>query len=237
MRNIFLIDDNAHGQRSIYGASFVDNNEFHDILCHIERLNKDSDFSFLYKADLILIHDTMDDFIDGEFKENSHFAREKIIQFAEENKIPFVCFSDGHNQTGEFDKDGNIVSLKKSEFYERLYYFLKYYALNKHIELRILAFGKNFTKIALEKEVKCLYVKLSKFSDETVLSVKNIIETKCEIALKNIADIAQPALGMDYQDIIDYILENKMSIGEFKTQISNILKSVSTYGKNLYSWE
>lgn len=237
MGYFFLIDDNAHRQRSAYGATFIDDNEFHEILHNIEHLNKDSDFSFLNQADLILIHDTMDDFIDGNFKENSHFAREKIIQFAEENRIPFVCFSDGHNRTGEFDKDGNIVSLKKSEFYGRLYYFLDYYVQNKHIELRILAFGKNFIKIALEKDIKSLFVKLSQFPDEAVLSVENISETQCVTVLKNIIDTAQPALGLDFQDIIDYILENKIFIGEFKNRISNILRSVCIYGKNLYSWE
>ena len=39
MNKIILIDDNKSNQREIYGASFVDDEEYEDCLVHKEHLN------------------------------------------------------------------------------------------------------------------------------------------------------------------------------------------------------
>ena len=40
MKKIILIDDNKSNQREIYGATFVDNEEYEDCLVHKEHLNE-----------------------------------------------------------------------------------------------------------------------------------------------------------------------------------------------------
>lgn len=46
MNKIVLIDDNKSNQREIYGAAFVDDEEYNDCLIHKEELNENSDLSF-----------------------------------------------------------------------------------------------------------------------------------------------------------------------------------------------
>ena len=42
---------------------------------------------------------------------------------------------------------------------------------------------------------------------------------------------------MDYNDILDYIEDNEISVRNFKLKINNILSSISKYGKNTYTWK
>lgn len=55
MNKIVLIDDNKSNQREIYGAAFVDDEEYNDCLIHKEELNENSDFSFLDDAACVLL--------------------------------------------------------------------------------------------------------------------------------------------------------------------------------------
>ena len=244
MKKIFLIDDDSNNQRESYGASFVDDGEYSEILSHIEKLNKDSDFSFLNDSELILIHDSLEDYIDGEFKEKSNYAKDIIINYAEDHGILYCCFSDGHGPIGEFENnislEGSLLSIKKSEFYGRLQAFLDYYKSTSNYELKILAFGKNYKKTILEKNIKHLFGKLSKLEENTILEIKDINPRKNlgeSNYLKNIIEMAQPALGKDYEDVVDVIQERNLTVKELKKQISEILSSVTRYGKNTYTWE
>ena len=65
MKKLVLIDDNIEHQREAYGASFVDNEEYSDCLIHIEKVNSQSDLSFLNDVACVMIHDSLADFIDG----------------------------------------------------------------------------------------------------------------------------------------------------------------------------
>lgn len=241
---IYLIDDNAGNQREIYGAGFIDEGVFADYITHIERLGKDFDPSLVLKdTDVILMHDTLQDFIDGKFVEGSQSAKTKIEDFVKAKNIPLVNFSDGHDGPGEFDTDGNINNLKKSLFYSRLYDFLEDLRSSGIPQIKILAYGKNYRKILLEREIKNLYVKLSgKTTDET-LSLGDIIPTSRDESvkepnyLKHIVEMSQPALGMTYENILDYIEDEEITVGDFKHKLDSIFKSVSKYGKNTYTWK
>lgn len=241
---IYLIDDNAHNQRLSYGASYVDEGAFDDILSHIEKVNGDFNiYDNLKNAEVILIHDTLQDYINGQFTEGSKEAREMIEDYAHDHCIPIVNFSDGHNGSGEFDLEGNILNLKKSLFYSRLYDFLNDYRISGVPQLNILAYGRNYHKVLLERNIKKLNVKLSAFPNEKRLAISDIIpenENGRDIEpdyLRNMIEMAQPALGKDYEDILNYIDDEQPTIGEFKSKIDNIFKSVSKYGKNTYNWK
>ncbi len=69
MKSILLIDDNSRMQRQSYGASFVDDEIFESILHHMERVNKDFDLSILDDYRCVMIHDSLEDFINGSFDE------------------------------------------------------------------------------------------------------------------------------------------------------------------------
>ena len=95
MNKIILIDDNQSNLREIYGASFVDLEEYEDCLFHVEQLNENSDFSFLDDAACVLLHDSFEDYVDGKYVSGSQMARARINDKIKD-KIPYVVFSDGH---------------------------------------------------------------------------------------------------------------------------------------------
>ena len=128
MKKIILIDDNKSNQREIYGATFVDNEEYEDCLVHKEHLNENSDFSFLDDAACVLLHDSFEDYVDGKYVSGSQMARARINDKIKD-KIPYVVFSDGHSIIGDWNpSERNVVrSIKKSEFYRNLKGFLDAY--------------------------------------------------------------------------------------------------------------
>ena len=94
MKKIILIDDNKSNQREIYGATFVDLEEYEDCLFHVEQLNENSDFSFLDDAACVLLHDSFEDYVDGKFVSGSRMAKEFVREKIKANNIPYVVFSD-----------------------------------------------------------------------------------------------------------------------------------------------
>ena len=89
MKSILLIDDNSKMQRQSYGASFVDDEVFENILHHIECVNKDFNLSILDEYGCVMIHDSLEDFINGSFDENSHVAKDLIVEYLDDHQIPY----------------------------------------------------------------------------------------------------------------------------------------------------
>lgn len=239
MKTILLIDDNSKMQRQSYGASFVDDELFESALHHIERVNKDFNLSTLDEYDCVMIHDSLEDFINGAFNENSHVARDLIIEYLDERHIPYVLFSDGHQSTGEYDSSNNLVCLKKSNFYSRLKYFLEYY-INKHnILFHILAYGPNYRKTLVTRYAKALFQKFDTKNPEEIISISDIKPSDDEEYhyLEEIISLSQPSIGMDYNDILNYIEDNDVPVQDFKSKINKIVSSISKYGKNTYTWK
>lgn len=235
-----LIDDNSKGQRERYGASFVDDDLYSSILTHYERLNKESDLSFLLDAKCVFIHDSLEDFMNGSFDELSHEAKSNIIELIEDNNITHVLFSDGHfSINGVYDTSNNIVELKKSAFYSRLEAFLKEYLSNNVIQLNILAFGENFKKELMTRNVRALFQKFNTKNPKELISLNDVmpLDGNEPHYLEEIINMSQPELQTDYDSVLDYIEDNEVTIGEFTNRIKQILNSVSRYGKNTYTWE
>ncbi len=239
MKDIVLIDDNSKNQRLDYGASFVDEGVYNDILLHIEKVNQDTDISFLSGAKCILYHDSLEDFIDGNFIEESHKARGLITDYIEDHNMRFVCFSDGHQAIGETDSSCNVTGVKKSAFYSRLQYFLDTYRKEGLLEVRILSYGKNYRKEIISPAVKSLFKKLNTLRPTSILEYSSVMPANQDEPehLRQIVEQALPALGMSYDDILDYIEDHGISVSEFKKRINRIFDDISKYGKNTYTWE
>ena len=116
MNKIVLIDDNKSNQREIYGAAFVDDEEYNDCLIHKEELNENSDFSFLDDAACVLLHDSLADYVDGKYVSGSRMAKESVMEKIKADNIHYVVFSDGHSVIGDWSQTNpNVVrSIKKS---------------------------------------------------------------------------------------------------------------------------
>ena len=80
MKKIILVDDNKSNQREFYGASFVDTEDYEDCLVHKEQLNENSDFSFLDDAVCVLLHDSLADYVDGQYVSGGRMARESVME-------------------------------------------------------------------------------------------------------------------------------------------------------------
>lgn len=239
MKSILLIDDNSNKQRQSYGASFVDDEIFESILSHIECVNKDFDLSILDEYGCVMVHDSLKDFIDDSFNENSQVAKDLIIGYLDDHHIPYVLFSDGHESTGIYDLSHNLVSLKKSDFYSRLKYFLNFYINESVLQFHILAYGPNFRKALVTRYIKALFQKFDTKNSNEIITIRDLKPSNSgeEHYLEEIINLSQPTLGMDYNDILDYIEDNEISVRDFKFKINNILSSISKYGKNTYTWE
>lgn len=240
MADLILIDDNSKGQREVYGASFIDEGQYSSIIAHYEQVNEASDLSFLSAAKCVFVHDSLEDFIDGIFDEFSHKAKEKIIDYLEIHNIQYVCFSDGHfGLIGKYDTHNNIVELKKSIFYNRLEPFLKNYATTSKLQFHILAYGANYKKEIVTRNVRSLLQKLGTKKPDESISIKDVmpISSVEHTFLAEIIEMAQPAIGIDYDGILDYIEDNDLKVNEFISKLNQILNSITRYGKNTYTWK
>ncbi len=240
MSDFILLDDNSKGQREGFGVSFIDDELYSSVLSHYERFDGKSDISFLSSAKLVFYHESLEDFIDGEFVEHSQMARNKIENFILDHNVPYVCFSDGHpGSIGEFDTTNNIVKLKKSVFYSRLEPFLKKYLADNVIELRILAYGENFKKEIMTRNIRALFQKYSSKRPDETLTLKDVMPASDSEPhyLEEIVALAQPAIGLSYDELLDHIEDNDVSVFSFNSRIKQILNSISRYGKNNYTWK
>ena len=239
MKSILLIDDNSKMQRQSYGASFVDDEVFKSVLDHIERVNKDFDLSILDEYSCVMIHDSLEDFLNDSFDENSHIAKDLITKYLDDHQIPYVLFSDGHESTGVYDLSHNLVSVKKSDFYSRLRYFLNHYINESFLQFHILAYGSNFRKALVTRSIKALFQKFDTKDPNDRITIHDLKPSNSgeEHYLEEIINLSQPKLGMDYNDILDYIEDNEICVRDFKLKINNIIGSISKYGKNTYTWE
>lgn len=235
MKKILLIDDNSKNQREAYDASFVDEEEFYDSLLHIEMVNSQSDLSFLDDVSCVMIHDSLEDYVDGEFKPDSHKAKDRIEEFVQSKNLPYVLFSDGHAMTADWREDiPNVVfSIKKSEFYRHLRHFLDYYRKTEIIDLRLIAYGKDFLKQMMSMWCQAVITKLADAPDDKVIDMSKI-ENR---SLRLIIEHAQPKIGISFNEVMCDIEDGNISASNLRNNINNILSSVKKYGTNISAWK
>jgi len=235
MKKIILIDDNRQNQREKYGASFVDNEEFSDCLMHIEKLNDSSDLSFLNDAACVLLHDSFSDFVEGEFKATSQNAKENILDFVQDNDIPYVLFSDGHSPTADWREEyPNIVwGIKKSAFYQNLRDFVESYQQTNQVDVRIIAYGKDVTKHLMFKWYQDIIGGIKTTCAEEPITITDINK----VALKQFIEGASPKVGITFNQLMYDIDDGLVTVRNFKDNINRIIDSVQKYGKNISTWK
>ena len=235
MKKILLIDDNSKNQREVYDASFVDDELYSDCLSHIEQVNSQSDLSFLDDVSCVMIHDSLEDYVDGEFKSDSHKAKDRIEEFIQSKNLPYVLFSDGHGMTADWREDmPNVVfSIKKYEFYRHLKSFLDHYRETEEIDLRLIAYGKDFLKQMMSRWCQAVISKLADTPDAEVIDTAKIDNRSLRLIVEN----AQPKIGVSFDDVMCDIEDGNITAGCLRNNINRILSSVKKYGKNISSWK
>lgn len=228
MNKIILIDDNKSNQREIYGASFVDREEYADCLVHEERVNENSDFSFLDDATCILLHDSLADYVDGHYVSSGRMAKEIIMEKIQAYNIPYVIFSDGHSIIGEWSQDKPYVvrSIKKSEFYRNLKGFLDTYRESKSIDLRLIAYGNDFLKRELVYLLQLINDGLINVNDKEILSFTSINTTLLEQFLEKVKHVSN---NMTFDKLCDSIKAGKLTVGKFKAYINSLVSHAIRY--------
>lgn len=241
---IYLIDDNQNNQRlNNYNITFIEDGVFERYLTSIEKLERRKSFSdtsnldFLKTADCILLHSTTEDydkvtgFIPGS-KTNVLKIKELISQEGEQ--IPLVLFSNSMGEA-EFDIERNlkyISSIKKNLLYERLFDFLDHYKNIGGVELRIIAWGKNFASREISKlTIEILNsIELKDNSEDLKLSdlSQNIN------SFKSFVELSLPKNDAD--EILNEIEDHPIRIQDFRRKINRIKESYEKYGKNIYTW-
>jgi hypothetical protein len=238
MKKLFLIDDNKTNQREAYGASYVDEGLFNDVLIHIEQLNAHSDLSFLNNAACVMIHDSLEDYIDGDFDEESHKARTLIEEKIQDNNTPYIIFSDGHDKIATWREDApNVVySIKKSEFYLHLSDFIQSYIDSGKLDMRIIAYGKDFIKKQMSDWHQKVFSAISELGDNDFVGIHLFGATERN-ALRQIIEKSQPKIGVSFNDVMCGIEDEEVSAGRLRLNLNNIINSVKKYGKNICSWK
>ena len=226
MNKIILIDDNQSNLREIYGASFVDLEEYEDCLFHVEQLNENSDFSFLDDAACVLLHDSLEDYVDGKYVSGSRKAKE-LIWNKIKDKIPYVKFSDGHSIIGDWNPfERNVVrSIKKSEFYRNLKGFLDTYRESSHIDLRLIAYGSDYEKRELVVLLQKVFDELKNVHDKEILTFSFVDTDLLERFFKKVKHVS----SLTYEKLCDSINAGKLTVSKFKAYINSLASHAIKY--------
>lgn len=238
MRKIILIDDNKMNQREAYGASFVDDGMYVETLLHIEKINADSDLSFIDDAVCVMMHDSLEDYIDGEFDEESHKAKKLIDEKILDNNIPYVLFSDGHDKTADWrgDTPDVVYSIKKSEFYLHLNDFIQSYIDSGNLDMRIIAYGKDYIKKQMNDWHQIIFSAIINIDDDENIGI-SLLGLSERKALRQIIEKAQPKIGVSFDDVMCGIEDGDVTAGKLRLNLNNIINSVQKYERNIHSWK
>jgi hypothetical protein len=222
----------------------VEEDTFKGYLTSIEKLEKRekasdiSHLTFLNDAKCILLHITTEDwdtekgFLKGSLS-NVTKIKEEIADYGD--KIPLVLFS---NSMGEpiysyQDHPNYIREIKKNLLYERLYDFVEHYQNTDTIELRILALGKYFQAKEVSNLANVLLEALAFLNGTDMFEIALI--TREQQVFEAFIKMSFPTVN--YQNILNDVKNNPISIHEFRNKVNSISESFLKYGKYIYPWK
>lgn len=235
---IYLIDDNIGNKRiEEMKISFCDDGSFDNLLISIERLEKGCDLSFLKEAACILIHKTtLDCDENSEFIQNSSTNVSTIIENISDygKYVPLVIFSNQMSERSEFDYHSNpncIYQIKKTIFYGRLYNFLEHYQNTNSLELRILARGNNYKATEISHYANKLLQHVAFLPSNQLLNLSSISLS----VFRSFYDLSE--ITIPFTDLVAHLEDYPISNRKFKKNISLIVNSITSYGKNIHNWK
>lgn len=219
---LYLIDDSNLKE---FDAEFVF--DYKNILTTIQTSGQFADISDkLSDANCIMVHRTF---------WNSTKTKEKCAELSKDgDKIPLVVFSAGDSENAVVNHMSNaVISLKKSVFYSRLKLFLDNYIKSGFINLKLLAYGKDYVKVEVRNLSKDIFSVIS--GKDGILTLDYLPKiAKC---LKKIVTLSSPKIGISYDDLMEKLEDEPITFARFRNNINNIVISFEQYGKNIYTWK
>jgi hypothetical protein len=132
------------------------------------------------------------------------------------------------------DKTPNYISaLNKNIFYDRLWDFVEHYKNSGEIELRILAWGKNFQSKEVSKLANTLLDALALKNGSDTLQISELSAE--QPVLKSFIEVSFS--DIHWTDFLRDLEDNPISITDFRNKINQINESFLKYGKNIRSWK
>lgn len=236
---IYLFDDNRDDQRKEYGASYIDDNSYSDVIKHIEHFNPETPINdVLIDVSAVMIHDSFVDSVNGQYIE-SNKAKEAILDYLDGLCVPCVRFSGGFPDAAKANNSKLEFEIKKARFYANLRDFLDLYRIEGKMEFKVLVYGKNFRRVELEELVKPIISNLNTKQPDDIAEIKDVMPASAAIkgSAQKLFNLAQPKLGISYEDLVSLAEDGKLTVGTIKKIIINIYNSVCRYGENRYSWK
>jgi len=221
---IYLIDDDRFRQQKEYTGGFLEKVPYSTIVRCIYQLNIDDKIISIQKDDVVLLHLSLPDFKNNLILEGSTTIYESLIDNAHAHNCPLVIFSNGFNQEPEFDTVKNeIKTINKREFYLRLKDFLDKYLSTEKIELRILAYGKNF----IARELSSIFDQISRlFTPSIGLNQEELYLLNKQFA-ERVGSVELESKLLQLSQI-----ENPREV--YLPYMEKIILSFIKYGRNIY---
>ena len=224
---IYLIDDTL---KETIDSDFVFDDKYNQALVVIQnKVEFNSRMKELYSADCIMVHLTFED---------SNDVKDKASIIADDgDEIPFVVFSGSFSENPDFDYESNnyISGIKKSTFYQRLHDFLEEYVINGNVDLRIIAYGKDFQKVIVRNYAKNVLSIVE--GKQGLLQLEDIANLSKDGNLKRLVELSNPKLGIEYEHLLEILGKQPICISDFKSRIEKIVINFEQYGKNIYTWK
>jgi hypothetical protein len=111
--------------------------------------------------------------------------------------------------------------------------FLDHYRETEEIDLRLIAYGKDFLKQMMSRWCQAVISKLADTPDDEVIDTAKIDNRSLRLIVEN----ARPKIGVSFDDVMCDIEDGNITAGCLRNNINRILSSVKKYGKNISSWK
>lgn len=224
---IYLIDDT---NLESVNASFLLEGKYKSNLCLIRTVDDiDCKREEMRSADCIMIHRTFT---------SSSIYKEQMADLTNDGEtIPFVVFSGGDSDSAVFDeKNPRVISgIKKVVFYARLPFFLDTYQTKGVVDLRLLAYGKNFLKVKVRSLALPIFRTIG--GRDGMMTTSDLATVAACPEFKELVSLSNPGLGISYDDLLEKLEDNPILFCNFRDNITQIINSFNQYGKNIYIWK
>ncbi len=224
---IYLIDDS---RLKDYNAEYVLSEKYRGILCVVQNAEEfERHVSDMAQAECIMIHNTF---------AQSYTYKERVAEISDYgDRFPFVCFSGGDSEIVDFSLQNlNLIrTINKGVFYDRFQFFLDSFIQTHKINLLLLAYGKSYMYTFVHKWVLNIMQVTNEMNG--IISERDLAKITSTTDFKKIVDASAPFIGQSYDDLLNCLMDNPITIDAFRNNLIKIENSFNQYGKNIYTWK